>query len=119
MWGVHRYLAEDRILCFELIARKGCNWTLQYVKNAIAITDVPETLPALIGQRRRWLNGTNAGYLYITAHLRTLVWHSKHSFGTKCVLTLQILMQDLQILVLALGPVQPKTRASVYAVRTL
>ena len=26
------YLAEDRILCFELIARKGCNWTMHYCK---------------------------------------------------------------------------------------
>ena len=56
---------------------------------------------------------------HLTAHMRTLIWHSDHSLGTKCAVTLQILMQDLQILVLALGPVQPKTRASVYAVRTL
>ena len=26
------YLAEDRILCFELLSRKGCKWTLHYVK---------------------------------------------------------------------------------------
>ncbi|KAG3014992.1 hypothetical protein PC120_g12410 [Phytophthora cactorum] len=40
------YLAEDRILCLELLARRGRNWTRHYVKNAtcFARTDVPETL---------------------------------------------------------------------------
>ena len=28
------YLAEDRILCFELIARENCAWIMHYVKNA-------------------------------------------------------------------------------------
>ncbi|GMF22061.1 unnamed protein product [Phytophthora lilii] len=42
------YLAEDRILCFELLARRGRNWTMHYVKDAIARTDVPETLVDLI-----------------------------------------------------------------------
>ena len=32
------YLAEDRILCFELIARKGEAWTMHYVKVRSAIT---------------------------------------------------------------------------------
>jgi chitin synthase len=30
------YLAEDRILCFELVTKKGCNYKLAYVKGATA-----------------------------------------------------------------------------------
>ena len=26
------YLAEDRILCFELLARPDCRWTMHYVQ---------------------------------------------------------------------------------------
>jgi len=26
------YLAEDRILCFELVAKKGANYLLKYVR---------------------------------------------------------------------------------------
>jgi len=52
--------AEDRILCFELVAKKNDKWTLTYVKPSKAETDVPETAAELIGQRRRWLNGSFA-----------------------------------------------------------
>ena len=54
------FLAEDRILCFELVAKAGAKWTLTYVKPSKAETDVPETAAELIGQRRRWLNGSFA-----------------------------------------------------------
>lgn len=56
----HSITAEDRILCFELVAKAGERWTLTYVKPSKAETDVPETAVELIGQRRRWLNGSFA-----------------------------------------------------------
>ncbi|CAG8719821.1 20295_t:CDS:2, partial [Racocetra persica] len=52
------YLAEDRILCFELVTKRQCSWLLRYIKYSQAETDIPEDLPELISQRRRWLNGT-------------------------------------------------------------
>jgi chitin synthase len=54
------FLAEDRILCFELVAKKNDRWVLTYVKPSKAETDVPESAAELIGQRRRWLNGSFA-----------------------------------------------------------
>jgi chitin synthase len=36
------YLAEDRILCFELIAKQKSNWILRYEKDSQAITDAPD-----------------------------------------------------------------------------
>lgn len=57
-------LAEDRILCFELVAKKNDKWTLSYVKSSKADTDVPEEAAELIGQRRRWLNGSFAASVY-------------------------------------------------------
>ncbi|KAI0796852.1 chitin synthase [Abortiporus biennis] len=58
------FLAEDRILCFELVAKAGDRWTLTYVKPSKAETDVPESATELIGQRRRWLNGSFAASVY-------------------------------------------------------
>lgn len=38
------YLAEDRILCFEIVTKKHEAWTLRYVKSAKAATDVPTSV---------------------------------------------------------------------------
>ena len=41
------FLAEDRILCFELVAKAGQKWHLTYIKAAKGETDVPEGAPEL------------------------------------------------------------------------
>jgi chitin synthase len=62
------FLAEDRILCFELVAKAGSKWHLTYVKASKGETDVPETAPEFISQRRRWLNGSFAASIYALMH---------------------------------------------------
>ena len=62
------FLAEDRILCFELVAKAGSKWHLTYVKSSKGETDVPEGAPEFIGQRRRWLNGSFAASIYALMH---------------------------------------------------
>lgn len=42
------YLAEDRILCFELVTKKNCAYRLSYVKGAKAETDVPDKIAEFI-----------------------------------------------------------------------
>lgn len=42
------YLAEDRILCWELVSKRGCSWILHYVKSAYVVTDVPDQVSELI-----------------------------------------------------------------------
>ncbi|QIW95776.1 hypothetical protein AMS68_001294 [Peltaster fructicola] len=62
------FLAEDRILCFELVAKAGSKWHLTYVKASKGETDVPEGAAEFIGQRRRWLNGSFAATIYSLVH---------------------------------------------------
>ncbi|CEQ39616.1 SPOSA6832_01176 [Sporobolomyces salmonicolor] len=68
IWTKNMFLAEDRILCFELVAKANERWVLGYVKPAKGETDVPETAAELIGQRRRWLNGSFAAGVYSLVH---------------------------------------------------
>lgn len=69
-------IAEDRILCFELVAKKNERWVLTYVKPSKAETDVPETAPELIGQRRRWLNGSFAASV-VRCHYGSRLTHRR------------------------------------------
>ena len=77
------FLAEDRILCFELAAKAGERWTLGYVKLSKAETDVPEQASELISQRRRWLNGSIAASVYALYHFFR-IYRSKHG-PLRCV----------------------------------
>jgi chitin synthase len=94
-------LAEDRILCFELLARPNCQWTLHYVKDAVACTDVPVSLTALLSQRRRWLNGSFFAALYAVHAFfieGKVLGRTSHSWGAKTMLLLQFIMQLLTML---------------------
>jgi len=82
------YLAEDRILCFEILARKHRQWLLRYVPGAVADTDTPQTLVELIKQRRRWLNGSLFALFYYLVHFSRFL-QTSHSCGRKFLLIIQ------------------------------
>ncbi|KAG8694636.1 Chitin synthase, class 3 [Ceratobasidium sp. 394] len=84
------YLAEDRILCFELIAKRNADWVLRYVKSAIGETDVPDALPEFISQRRRWLNGSFFAAVYSIAHVSQIM-QSGHSLTRRIALLAETL----------------------------
>lgn len=86
------YLAEDRILCFELVAKRNSSWVLTYVKSAIGETDVPETMVQLIKQRRRWLNGSFFAAVYAQTHFWQ-IFRSSHSLMRKIMFMVEFLFQ--------------------------
>ena len=45
VFTANMYLAEDRILCWELVAKRSERWILKYVKSATGETDVPGKPP--------------------------------------------------------------------------
>lgn len=89
------YLAEDRILCFELICQKDRTWTLHYVKNALATTDAPPTLLELLKQRRRWLNGSFFAMIYVLMHIHQFWTDGGHSFPRKFAISCEFLFYAL------------------------
>ncbi|KAF8650440.1 hypothetical protein AX16_005243 [Volvariella volvacea WC 439] len=91
------YLAEDRILCFELVAKANSNWVLRYVKGAIGETDVPDALPEFISQRRRWLNGSFFAATYAIAHVGQIL-RSGHSFTRKVVLMFEMVYNIINLI---------------------
>jgi len=88
MFKSNMYLAEDRILCFELVAKKNCKWLLKYVKSAKAETDVPDNIPEFISQRRRWLNGSFFAAVY-SSYNWSKIYSTNHSSLRKLALTFE------------------------------
>lgn len=84
------YLAEDRVLCFELVSKPRENWVLKYIVNAKASTDVPSTVTEFVGQRRRWLNGSLFSALHSLSNFRQ-IFRSSHSWIRKLLITIDII----------------------------
>lgn len=91
------YLAEDRILCFELVTKRNCHWILQYVKSANGETDVPDTVTELVLQRRRWLNGSFFAAIYSIVHFYSF-FRSDHSFLRKMALIVETIFQTINMI---------------------
>lgn len=91
------YLAEDRILCWELCSKRDAAWILHYVKSAQAVTDVPDTVPELISQRRRWLNGSFFAGLHSIVKFG-YIYRSSHSVGRKVALHVEMVYQLINLL---------------------
>nr|XP_031864416.1 uncharacterized protein CI109_000330 [Kwoniella shandongensis]KAA5531488.1 hypothetical protein CI109_000330 [Kwoniella shandongensis] len=95
-FSAYRYLAEDRILCFEIVAKKKANWVLKFVKSAVGETDCPDTIPEFIAQRRRWLNGSFFAAVYSLIHVAQ-IWRSDHSLIRKLGLMLESVYNALNL----------------------
>jgi chitin synthase len=89
------FLAEDRILCFELVAKAGSKWHLTYIKASKGETDVPEGAAEFIGQRRRWLNGSFAAGIYSLLHFGRM-YKSGHNIIRMFFFHIQLLYNTFQ-----------------------
>ncbi|KAF8892782.1 chitin synthase-domain-containing protein [Gymnopilus junonius] len=92
IFTANMYLAEDRILCWELVSKRGGSWILHYVKSAYAVTDVPDQVPELISQRRRWLNGSFFAAIHSTVHFH-YIYRSSHTFIRKAWIHVEMVYQ--------------------------
>lgn len=91
------YLAEDRILCWELVAKRGEKWILKYVRSATGETDVPDTIPEFISQRRRWLNGALFAAIFSQTHFKQ-IWYTDHSLIRKIFFHVEFLYQFINLI---------------------
>lgn len=103
------FLAEDRILCFELVAKAGQKWHLTYVKSSKGETDVPEGAPEFIGQRRRWLNGSFAASIYALMHFGRM-YKSSHNLVRMFFFHVQMIYNVFSVILswFALGKSAPR-----------
>ena len=114
IFTANMYLAEDRILCWELVSKRGGAWILHYVKSAYAVTDVPDQVrgsyffffinlktnvkvPELISQRRRWLNGSFFAAVHSIVHFHYL-YRSSHGILRKAWIHVEMVYQVFNLI---------------------
>ncbi|KAK3704688.1 Chitin synthase, class 2 [Vermiconidia calcicola] len=97
VFTANMYLAEDRILCWELVAKRNERWVLKYVKSATGETDVPDSVPEFVSQRRRWLNGAFFAAVYSLLHFRQ-IWTTDHTIARKIMLHIEFIYQSVQLM---------------------
>lgn len=73
-------------------AKRHRMWLLRWVAGATAHTDTPQSLVALIKQRRRWLNGSLFALIYYLQHFPRIL-AANHSVPRKAALCLQWVFQ--------------------------
>ena len=85
-------------MCFQIIIQKSLQnsgYSLMYLPGALAVTDPPELFWILIAQRRRWINGSNASFLYVFARCFKFC-RTQHSFIKQFFFSLNFTMQIIQ-----------------------
>nr|AAD40178.1 chitin synthase A [Ophiostoma novo-ulmi] len=97
IFTANMYLAEDRILCFDVVTKRKCHWILQYVKSATGETDVPDSISELILQRRRWLNGSLFAAVYAIVHFYQF-FRSDHSFFRKFMFMIEFIFNTVNMI---------------------
>ena len=74
-------LAEDQMLTFEVMTKQNHKYITRYLPDAVALTDPVKTLPVLMKQRKRWINGSWYANLNImSVYFKKLKGTTHHPF---------------------------------------
>ncbi|KNC87239.1 hypothetical protein SARC_00625 [Sphaeroforma arctica JP610] len=95
-------LAEDRILSYAacLMTGKFTRW----VPKAVFYTEAETDSKAFLTQRRRWINGTFASYLFLLFFSPGVIFRGPHSWSFKIIIYSQLLLQTILYTVTAVSP---------------
>ncbi|KAH7141419.1 chitin synthase-domain-containing protein [Dactylonectria estremocensis] len=94
--NLNRHLADDRVICFQIITKKNTHWLLKYIR-VKATTDIPMTTTDFINQRRRWLNGAFFSAIYVLKNFRAVA-ESDHTTLRKIVFCIPLLHSVLALI---------------------
>ena len=97
-------IAEDRILSYSVILRGQEEYNMIFVPQSVFYFEAELDLQKFMLQRRRWINGSVAGYIYL---LYTNIEHIKKwntNIFRKLYILLLLIFQALTYFIVALGP---------------
>ncbi|OJJ62643.1 hypothetical protein ASPSYDRAFT_1168159 [Aspergillus sydowii CBS 593.65] len=93
------FLAEDRVLCSQLVAKGGFKWHLGRGKAAKGEKGVPQRAAEFVSQHRRLLNGSFAVTLYAMMHFGR-IYRSGHNIIRLFFLDVQMIYNVCQLIMI-------------------
>jgi len=96
-------LAEDRILSYMALLMPKCDAAIRYVPSATFYFEAETDPGQLLSQRRRWINGTVAGYLWLLQNWK-LIKQSHLGLVKKMMLVFLVSCQLMLYAMVAVGP---------------
>jgi cellulose synthase/poly-beta-1,6-N-acetylglucosamine synthase-like glycosyltransferase len=96
-------LAEDRVLSYGVVLKGNNNFTT-YVPQSTFYFEGETKEVNFLTQRRRWINGSMAGYIFILMGVWELFWHSNAQWRTKIGLPILVFFQLVLYLVVSVSP---------------
>ncbi|AYV78510.1 MAG: hypothetical protein Edafosvirus16_9 [Edafosvirus sp.] len=96
-------LAEDRVLSYAAVLKTHENAYTCYVPEAVFYFAAETSPLQLFQQRRRWINGTIAGYLWLLSKPK-IIWGSGLRVLNKPFLSLLLICQICMYLIMIISP---------------
>eukprot|EP01094_Clydonella_sp_ATCC50884_P021662 TRINITY_DN4818_c0_g1_i1.p1 TRINITY_DN4818_c0_g1~~TRINITY_DN4818_c0_g1_i1.p1 ORF type:complete len:1253 (+),score=304.11 TRINITY_DN4818_c0_g1_i1:1139-4897(+) len=97
-------IAEDRVLSASAVVKTKRQCHMGLVPDALFYFDREGSIENLIAQRRRWLNGTAAGYYYFTVQDWESIWKCHAPLHLRASMWTLLLFQLLIYLVVSISP---------------
>lgn len=95
-------LAEDRILSYAAVLQTDKQYHTKYESSATFYFEAEVNPTQLLQQRRRWINGTMAGYLWLFQNIG-LLFKSKMLSYQKLFLTMLLFAQLMMFCIMGIG----------------
>lgn len=104
-------LAEDRVLSLAAVLKTPEPKETTWVPHATFYFEAETETEKFISQRRRWTNGSFAGYIYLTIQKPSLIWSSPHSLWFRMM---AMFLMYLQLMIYCLVIISPGIFGSIF-----
>ena len=97
-------IAEDRVLSYASILKLKHTRFMGFVDEAMFYFEAETNLDSFLYQRRRWINGTFAGYWYLLIKHPKIFWNWNASIFRKICVYFLLLVCLFQMIAIAISP---------------
>jgi len=97
-------IAEDRILSYAATLKTDVEKKMAFVPLSVFYFEAETNLKQFLLQRRRWINGSMAGYFYLLVNHPKILFSWNAGFLRKCYVIIMLICQFFTYILIAVSP---------------